>query len=76
MEENAINIYYNMDNSLEYQALEPQFFEIASEIAPAIDYLINAYPKYVSISELPLENDQDRSWIASQLWERGLVITE
>lgn len=76
MEDDTIIICYNVDNTLEYQEIEQQFFEIKSDIAPAIECLVTEYPNYVSISDLPLESEEDKNWIATQLWERGLVMTE
>ncbi|EDV91995.1 bifunctional lysine-specific demethylase and histidyl-hydroxylase NO66 [Drosophila grimshawi] len=75
-EENSLRLYYYVDNALEYCKYEANFMEIDRVEANAIKMLINSYPKYVSISSLPLPNVEHCLDTATGLWERGLLITE
>lgn len=75
-EEGVIRIYHYVENSKEYHANEPQYLEIDSEIAPGIETLITAYPQYVSVEQLECQNDTDKIQIASDLWEKGILMTE
>lgn len=74
-EEDKVRIYYNVENARVYRSAEPNFIEIPAEWAPAVEYLINAYPDYTSIESLPLENLADQISVASTLYEKGLLIT-
>lgn len=74
-EEGCLRIYYSVNNSREYHAEEPQILDIAENFGPAIEVLVKSYPNYVSISELPLDDEIERIQIASDLWEVGLIKT-
>ncbi|XP_059176913.1 ribosomal oxygenase 1-like [Physella acuta] len=74
-EEDKVRIYYNVENARVYRSTEPNFIEITAEMAPAVEYLINAYPEYTSIESLPLENIADQINVVSLLYEKGLLIT-
>lgn len=76
MEEDGIRLYYNVENSLEYQGNEPQFLEIDESVAPAIETLVMTYPAYVFVENLDLPGESDRLQVANDLWERGLIMTE
>ncbi|KAI8784815.1 bifunctional lysine-specific demethylase and histidyl-hydroxylase NO66-like isoform X2 [Biomphalaria pfeifferi] len=74
-EEEKVRVYYNVENARVYRTGEPNFIEITAEMAPAVEFLINAYPEYTSIESLPLENIADQLSIATILYEKGLLIT-
>ena len=67
-----------MDNTREYHQIgeEPQFFEIEVETVPCIKSLINAYPNYITVEELPIEDLAEKMRIAQDLWEKRLIITK
>ncbi|KAK3914799.1 Bifunctional lysine-specific demethylase and histidyl-hydroxylase NO66 [Frankliniella fusca] len=75
-EPDTLKIYHSMENSLEYHGEELQFIEIPLNFAPAVEYLIHSYPSFTAISDLPLDQDSDKVQITTELWERGLVLTE
>lgn len=75
-EDNSIKIYFYNENSLEYHANEPQFLEIDEFFTSAIETLVRAYPEYVTIEHLGLENDSDKIQVANDLWEKGILMTE
>ncbi|CAG4929820.1 unnamed protein product [Colias eurytheme] len=74
--EDCIRLYYHVANSLEYQGNELPFLEIEEDMAPAIETLITAYPEYVSVENLDLQDDYKKLQIADVLWTRGLIMTE
>ncbi|KRX05170.1 hypothetical protein PPERSA_06804 [Pseudocohnilembus persalinus] len=49
----------------------PQIFPV--EAAGALEQLFNAYPNYVAIMDLELENEQDKATVAETLYKNGLV---
>lgn len=55
-----MRLYHTLENSREYHAEEPQFLEIVPESAPVVEALIHAYPKYITIENLPLEEESEK----------------
>ncbi len=58
-EESTLRLYYTMENSLVYHEEEPNFVEISQEFKPTVEHLINSYPEYVRIEDLPIGDDDD-----------------
>ena len=48
-------INFSVENTREYQEVEPQSMEVDSETAPAIEALIQKYPEYMKVEDLPIE---------------------
>ncbi|KAG7160252.1 Ribosomal oxygenase 1-like [Homarus americanus] len=74
-ESDTVNVYHCLENTREYHQEEPQFVELVPENAPAIEALVHAYPKYLTVESLPLNDDAEKMAVASGLWERGLIVT-
>lgn len=49
--------------------------EIGEELVPAVNTLIHAYPKYISVDSLPVGDDA-KLRVATDLWSLGLLVTE
>ncbi len=60
VEEDSCRIYHNLDNGKIYKEKEPQYLECELDTAPAIEFLINKYPKYVTVEELPLSTVEEK----------------
>ncbi|XP_064623447.1 ribosomal oxygenase 1-like [Lineus longissimus] len=75
MEEETVRIYHSLENTRVFCEKEPQFIDVSSEVAPAVEFLIHQYPKYVPIDSLPLETIVEKIDIATQLYEKGLLLT-
>lgn len=60
IKEDVYKIYYSTENSKEYHEYEPQFFEVDEEYVPAIKQIIKSYPNFISVKELPIENDDEK----------------
>ncbi|XP_053202794.1 ribosomal oxygenase 1-like [Panonychus citri] len=74
MEEDVVRLYHCMENSYDpNHEIDPQYVEIESNLAPAIDYLIKNYPNYVEISSLPLEKLDEKLEISNLLFDKGLI---
>lgn len=73
--EDAYRVYFYTDNSKEYHEFEPNFMEIDGEMAPGIEYLIKAYPEYVPVDDLPLD-DQLALDVALELWNHGMIMLD
>lgn len=75
-EEGRLRVYFHTDNSKEYHEYEPTFMEIEEDDAPIIILLVNEYPKFITVDELPVDDDEKKLAIATDLWEKGLLITD
>ncbi|KAL8610962.1 hypothetical protein ACOMHN_042578 [Nucella lapillus] len=75
-EEDEVRVYHSLENARVYHGNPPQYIEISSEMAPAVEYLIDVYPEYVPIDCLPLDTLQEKLAVASTLYDKGLLMTE
>lgn len=74
-EDDVVRIYYCVENTREYHEAEEQFLEIDSDLAPAVEAIVTAYPEYVKAEDLPLENLEEKMKVVQDLWERKLIMT-
>lgn len=75
-EEDSLRVYFHNDNSKEYHEFEPTFMEIEEDDTPVISMLINEYPKFHAVKDFPLEDEERKLAIVTDLWEKGLLITD
>ncbi|XP_049763827.1 ribosomal oxygenase 1 isoform X1 [Schistocerca cancellata] len=73
-DEDTVDIFHYADNSMEYHGEDPQSFKISADLAPGVEFLISCYPQFVSISDIPLDTDSEKINLASDLWQRGLLL--
>ncbi|KAJ8271045.1 hypothetical protein GJAV_G00122150 [Gymnothorax javanicus] len=71
----SIVVYHSADNSRVYHKEEPKSFEISDEHTDAMEFLIHAYPEFVSVESLPSDSLDKKLSLAKLLFERGLVHT-
>lgn len=45
------------------------------QVAPAVEVLIQSYPDYVKVDDLPAATVDERIEVASVLYDKGLIIT-
>lgn len=64
-------LYYNTENAKVYHGDEEQWLELDNTMVETIKTLQNAYPNYVQVQDLPL-NDIS---VVSDLWEHGILVT-
>lgn len=75
-EEESLRVYFHTDNSKEYHEYEPTFMEIEEEDSPVISMLVNEYPKFITVKDLPIDDDERKLAIVTDLWEKGLLMTD
>jgi lysine-specific demethylase/histidyl-hydroxylase NO66 len=75
VEEDSCLIYHNLDNGKVWKEREAQYLECEVDAAPAIEYLIRAYPRYVTVEQLPMGTDEEKITVASCLYDKGLLVT-
>lgn len=74
--DNGIRVYYSSENSKEYHGFEENYLEINPSDAPAVEVLIKAYPLFITPRDLQLENNDKNLFVAQDLWERGILMTD
>lgn len=74
-EEDSTKIYYNTDNAKVYHGEEEQFLLIDNKLIPCIKKLQNIYPDFIEVENLPGEDNIAKAQFVSDLWERGLLVT-
>lgn len=71
-----VKIYYNTENSRLYHGEDEQYLVIDGGVVAAITHLIDSFPAFVEIEDLPIDEDDVKLQIVSDLWEHGLLVTE
>nr|XP_061806740.1 ribosomal oxygenase 1-like [Nerophis lumbriciformis] len=72
----AVQLYYTTDNSRVYHKEEPKSFEINPEHTDAVEFLIQSYPKFVSVGSLPCHSLQEKITLADLLFKKGVIFKE
>lgn len=71
----GIRVYYSSENSKDHHGFEENYLEIDPSEAPAVEVLIKAYPLYITPRDLQLESNDKNLFVAQDLWERGILMT-
>ncbi|XP_075720538.1 ribosomal oxygenase 1 [Rhinoderma darwinii] len=72
----ACLLYYSTNNPRVYHKEAPKSIEIDVEHVEAIEYLLHCYPQYVTVENLPGEDQDDKLSLANMLFEKGLLTTK
>ncbi|XP_033337727.2 bifunctional lysine-specific demethylase and histidyl-hydroxylase NO66 isoform X1 [Megalopta genalis] len=75
-EHGTFRIYYSSENSKEYHEYEPQFLEVGKKFVPAVKEIIQRYPEFISVKDLPIFGEDNQIQIAKDLWEKCIVVTD
>eukprot|EP01133_Synstelium_polycarpum_P017115 gene17115-20386_t len=77
MEDIAV-VYHNVDNTRIYHQVgeEPGVIEFTLDCVDAIEHLIDSYPKYIYVRDLPAHTDDQKLDIANAIYEKGLLMIE
>ncbi|XP_031573036.1 ribosomal oxygenase 1-like [Actinia tenebrosa] len=73
-EEDSVCVYHTMENSRIYHEVEPQKLEFNPEAGPAIESILNAFPDYVKVDDLPHESTEFKVDMVTMLYEKGLLL--
>ncbi|CAH1402056.1 unnamed protein product [Nezara viridula] len=74
--EKQLRIYHTLENSKEYHAEEPQYLIVDFSMLPSLRHLSFTYPEFTKVSDLPHDDDDAKILFASDLWDRGLLMTD
>ncbi|CAH1174149.1 unnamed protein product [Phaedon cochleariae] len=73
--EDVPKIYYNTENAKYYHGEEEQFLVIDHDLTSCVAKLQNDYPEFTRVEDLPTEDGIAKAQLVSDLWERGLLVT-
>ncbi|KAG9283122.1 ribosomal oxygenase 1 [Astyanax mexicanus] len=71
----AVHLYYTTENSRVYHQQELKSMEIKEEHTDALEFLIHAYPKFITVSSLPCDTEENKISLAESLFEKGIIHT-
>ncbi|XP_072543284.1 ribosomal oxygenase 1 isoform X2 [Salminus brasiliensis] len=74
-DDGAVHLYYTTENSRAYHKEEPRSMEIKDEHTEAMEFLIHAYPKFVTVTSLPCDTEENKISLAELLFEKGIIHT-
>lgn len=76
IEQGTARLYHSLDNSLVYKAEPPQYVEFSLDQAAALEHLLKSDLEWVTVSDLPVESDDDRILIARVLYDVGVLLAK
>uniref|UniRef100_A0A0K8SCD5 Bifunctional lysine-specific demethylase and histidyl-hydroxylase n=1 Tax=Lygus hesperus TaxID=30085 RepID=A0A0K8SCD5_LYGHE len=71
-----VSLYYTVDNSSLYHGEEPNFLVVDADLLLTLRALVNAYPQFTTISDLPYDTEDKMYGLICDLWDHGLLVTE
>ena len=75
IEDGVAALYYSSSNSRSFHGhAEPQHLDFDLSAAPALETVLTAYPRYVTVGRLPADSDAQRLDIARALVEAQCVL--
>ncbi|XP_014289629.1 ribosomal oxygenase 1 [Halyomorpha halys] len=74
--EKQLRIYHSLENSKEYHAEEPQYLIVDFSLLPSLRHLTLAYPNFTKLTDLPHDDEDVKILFVSDLWDRGLLMTD
>eukprot|EP01051_Picozoa_sp_SAG22_P002098 SAG22_NODE_90_length_21067_cov_8.490843_2_plen_563_part_00 len=69
VEEDMVVLYHSARNTCRYQEADEGALSCELCVAPALEYLINAYPSWTAVADLPVDEDDDMLAIAGTVSE-------
>ncbi|ESN91945.1 hypothetical protein HELRODRAFT_116230 [Helobdella robusta] len=74
--EETVSVYHNLENARVYEGSESKCIEVEHEEAEVIEFLLNKYPEFVLVEELPIQDLEKQMALAQLLYNRGLIATK
>lgn len=74
--EELASLYYASANTPKYHEVDSMKITMPLEYAEAIEHLVEAYPKYVAVKDLPLETEEERLDLANELLDHQIAMVE
>ncbi|XP_060522241.1 ribosomal oxygenase 1 [Cylas formicarius] len=72
----ASKLFYCTENSKTYHGEEEQWLEMEDSFCSVVEALQKVYPAFVEVEQLPMEDAVTKIQLVSDLWERGILVTD
>ncbi|EGC36270.1 hypothetical protein DICPUDRAFT_32138 [Dictyostelium purpureum] len=71
-------LFHNADNTRVFHQIgdEPGIIEFTIECVDALEHIIDSYPAYIAVKDLPVDDDDQKVDVVSALYEKGLIMFE
>eukprot|EP00698_Gefionella_okellyi_P014945 TRINITY_DN4177_c0_g2_i1.p1 TRINITY_DN4177_c0_g2~~TRINITY_DN4177_c0_g2_i1.p1 ORF type:complete len:500 (-),score=120.33 TRINITY_DN4177_c0_g2_i1:105-1604(-) len=76
VEEETAVVYHCVNNPRVYMAADAQFVEFDISLAEGIEYIFTAYPRYVKVADIPLNDEKVQLELVKQLFNAGLLMVK
>jgi len=76
MEGEAAMLYFSTANSKVFKGEEEQSLPFADHCAPALEQILDAYPRFVRVGDLDQLEKEERLIVANVLFQAGLVVAK
>mmetsp|Transcript_24929 Transcript_24929/g.48771 ORF Transcript_24929/g.48771 Transcript_24929/m.48771 type:complete len:561 (-) Transcript_24929:96-1778(-) len=76
MEGEAAMLYFSTTNSKVFKGEEEQSLPFADHCAPALEQILDAYPRFVRIGDLEQLEKEEQLVVANVLFQAGLVVAK
>ncbi|XP_036363178.1 ribosomal oxygenase 1 isoform X2 [Octopus sinensis] len=76
IEGDEVRIYYNLENNRLYQDVESNYLEIPHRYALAVEFLLQTYPDFTTVENLPLTQLTEQIELVQAMYEKGILLTE
>lgn len=74
-EEEGLRVYFHSENSKEYHQYDATFIEVDENDIEIISCLVQTYPEFVKVENLPGEDNDRKILVITDLWEKGMLMT-
>jgi len=76
MEGEAAMLYYSTTNSRIFKGKEEQSLAFADHCAPALEQIMDSFPRYVRVGDLDQLEKEEKVIVANVLFQAGLVVAK
>jgi lysine-specific demethylase/histidyl-hydroxylase NO66 len=74
--EEEASLYYASENTTKYHEVDSMKIPMPLIYAESIEFLVQQYPKYVAVKELPLETEEERLDLVNELLDHQIAMVE
>jgi len=74
--EEMASLYYASENTTKYHEVDSMKITMPLIYAEAIEFLVQQYPKYTAVKDLPLETEEERLDLVNELLDHQIAMVE
>lgn len=74
--EEMASLYYASENTTKYHEVDSMKITMPLVYAEAIEFLVQQYPKYTAVKDLPLESEEEKLDLVNELLDHQIAMVE